>query len=211
LREIQEENSPEENMIDPNQPILGNGISIDIRVPFSNKRMESLYRDLMIDVDLFDQGLQDTCDIYSTKEANKLLHKGVRPLKDRKGAFQLMLKNESAYDVYMIVFEDQSNGQLYSTQIAQGTTAEITMNQYDRVVFVAGNDLSRFIAPKGANELPSKDFDHHFCHIDFNYAESIGNVYTLERPRSGNNKLLFAGDKNAFFTVIDLYSILEGF
>jgi hypothetical protein len=209
LREIQEEGHPEDNQIDPSQPILGNGISVSIRIPFQNKRMEELYRDLQLDVDLYDQGLNDTCSVYSKKEAEKAHYKYVRPLEKRTASFELMMKNESEYDVYMIVFQDETKGKIYSLLIGKGTQYMVSMEANDRVLFVAGNDLGKFITPKGAIALPSKHFVHHFCQTDVNYAQSISNLYSFERPRSVQNKLLFSGDKKTWFTVVDLYSILE--
>ena len=209
LREIQEERNPEDNLIDPSQPILGNGVSVSIRIPFENKRMEGIYKDLQLDVDLFDRGLQDSCGSYSTKEAQKAHYMNVLPLEKRVATLDLMMKNESEYDVYMIVFEDEAKGNIYSLLIEHGTQTSVQMEEYDHVLFIAGNNLGPFIAPAGASGLPSKRFDHHFCKTDHNYSESISNVYSFERPRAGTNKLLFSGDKSSWFTVVDLYSILE--
>lgn len=209
LREIQEESQPEDNLIDPTQPILGNGVSVSIRIPFQNKRMEDLYRDLQLDVDLFDQGLNDSCSSFSKKESENVHYKYVLPLEKRAASLDLMMKNESEYDVYMIVFEDDTKGKIFSLFIGKGMQKTVKMEEFDRVLFVAGNGLGKFIAPKGATTLPSKNFDHHFCQTDVNYAESISNLYSFERPQVGTNKLLFSGDKNTWFTVVDLYSILE--
>jgi hypothetical protein len=209
LREIQEERNPDDNLIDPTQPILGNGVSVSIRIPFDNKRMEELYRDLQLDVALYDLGLHDTCSSFSIKESEKTRYKGVLPLENRSGSVELMMKNESGYDVYMIVFEDETKGKIYSILIGKGKQKTVKMEAYDHVLFVAGNDLGKFIAPKGATKLPSAKFDHHFCQTDVNYAESISTIYSFERPQGGTNKLLFSGDKNAWFTVVDLYSTLE--
>jgi hypothetical protein len=172
--------------------------------------MEDLYRDLQLDVDLFDRGLHDTCNSFSAKERQKVHYKNVLPLEKRTGSLDLMMKNEAEYDVYMIVFEDEAKGKIYSVFIEHGTQKSVTMEQRDHVLFVAGNNLGPFIAPKGATHLPSSRFDHHFCATDHNYSESISNLYSLERPQAGINKLLFSGDKNTWFTVVDLYSILEG-
>jgi hypothetical protein len=210
LRQIQEERDPVDNLIDPSQPIIGSGVSVSIRIPFTNKRMEDLYRDLQLDVDLFDRGLHDTCNSFSAKERQKVHYKNVLPLEKRTGSLDLMMKNEAEYDIYMIVFEDEAKGKIYSLFIEHGTQKSVAMEQGDHVLFVAGNNLGPFIAPKGATDLPSSRFDHHFCATDHNYSESISNLYSLERPQAGINKLLFSGDKNTWFTVVDLYSILEG-
>jgi hypothetical protein len=83
------------------------------------------------------------------------------------------------------------------------------MNENDQALFVPGNDLGKFIAPSGAGELPSVDFDHHFCKIDMNFSESLMNFYSLVQPKSRKKKLLLSGDLNGFFSDEALYGVLQ--
>lgn len=209
LREIQKENSPQSNEIDTHQPLMGSGISMSIRVPFSNSRMERLYQDLLIDAELQEKGLIDTCTVFTELKISKTTYNGVTSAKSRKASVSLLLKNESAYDCYIFNFEEKKGGKIYSTILKKGTSTEIKMNPKEYVLFVPGNDLGQFIAPKNASELPSADFDHHFCTVDMNYGEALLNLYTLENPGSGKNKLLISGDLKGYFSVIDLYGVLE--
>lgn len=209
LRDIQQENLPESNEIDPNQPLMGSGISMSIRVPFSNSRMERMYQDLLIDADLHEKGLIDTCIIFDSAKTNSTYYKGISSAKNRKAAVDMLLKNESAYDCYIFIFNEAKGGRIYSFLLKKGASTELKMNQFEHVLFVPGNNLGQFIAPKSAGELPSVDFDHHFCKVDMNYSESLMNLYILENPKSGKNKLLISGDLNGYFTVVDLYGVLE--
>ncbi len=211
LRQIQQTHAPEEVEIDPNRSILGNGISMALRTPFHNKRMEALYQDFLIDADLHDQGLVDSCATFPKKSANSHFYKDVKNALNRKGKIETLFKNEAVYDVYLIVFEDMKKGKVFSTLIKSNETVELKLNSYDHLIFVAGNDLGIFNAPKGASELPSADFDHHFCTTDINYAESLRSIYYLSRPQAGKNKFLLSGDKGGYFSVIDLYGVLEVF
>lgn len=209
LREIQQENLPESNEIDPNQPLMGSGISMSIRVPFSNSRMERLYQDLLIDADLHEKGLIDSCVVFNTAKSTNTYYSGVSSAKNRNAAVDMLLKNESAYDCYIFIFNDTKGGKIYSFLLKKGASTELKMNQSEHVLFVPGNDLGQFIAPKNAGELPSADFDHHFCKVDMNYSESLMNFYTLENPKSGKNKLLISGDLNGYFSIVDLYGVLQ--
>lgn len=209
LKEIERTNSPEDDGLDPNQPIFGNGISVSVRVPWRNTVMEQLYADLLIDASLQENNLVDSCNAFSSRIAEDKLYKGVNKAKDSKGEVEIMMKNESGYDVYFIAFENEKAGKIYSSLVKKGTTLDVKLKRGYKLLFLAGNQLGEFINPKNATELPSDNFDHHFCRADINYSESLMNVYDLKNPRNGKNKLLFSGDVNAYFTVIDLYGFLE--
>lgn len=209
LRDIQKSHSIEDNQIDPNMPIFGNGISLNLREPLKNKRMEQLYTDLLLDADLHDQGLMDYCAEFSKTEANKQLYKGVVSASFRNGSIQTFFKNESEYLVYIVVFENFAKGKIFSQLVLKGATIELNLKSDDNLLFIAGNSLGKFIPPAGASNLPTKDFDHHFCQVDQNYNSSLENIYFLANPQNGKNKLLFSGDKNGYFSVVDLYGILE--
>jgi hypothetical protein len=209
LRQIQQKHAPDEVEIDPNRSILGNGISMALRTPFRNKRMEALYQDLLIDADLHDQGFIDSCAAFPKKTATAHFYKDVKSAKKRNGSIETLFKNVAVYDVYLVVFEDMKKGKVFSTLIKSNETIELKLNSYDHLIFIAGNDLGKFIVPKGASELPSADFDHHFCSTDINYTESLRSIYYLSRPQSGKNKFLISGDMGGYFSVIDLYGVLE--
>lgn len=210
LREIQQAHPKDDSQIDPyNSPIPGNGVSLSLRSSLKNDRMEQLYKDLLTDADLHEQGLMDSCSVFSSKAAKNQMYSGVKKATARNGNEAILFKNESAYAVYFFAFTNEKGGNIYSQLIEKGKTIELKFNENDHFLFVAGNDLGKFIPPKKATELPSITFDHHFCDVDVNYTESLSVIYKLARPRSGKNKLLFTGDKNGYFSVIDLYGVLE--
>lgn len=208
LKEIQRTNTPEEDQIDPNQPIFGNGISVSVRVPWRNDRMEDLYSDLLIDASLHENNLIDSCNAFTAKNAESQLYSGVTNAKESKGNVEVMMKNESGYDVYFIAFENEKGGKIFSSLIKKGSTQNLKFKRGYKFLFLAGNQLGKFISPKNATEVPSSNFDHHFCKADINFSESLLNIYELANPQKGKNKLLFSGDLNAYFTVIDLYGFL---
>lgn len=209
LREIQPNQGKNKPQIDPSNPILGNGISLEIRKPLENVRMEDLYQNLLIDVELHEQNLIDSCSVFPSKSAGNQQYAGVKNANSSKGKIEILFKNESDYDVYLLAFEDETKGKIYSKLIQKKTMVNLKFNIGDQFLFIAGNQLGKFIAPKNSTSLPSTDFDHHFCQVDENYSETISTFYILERPQSGLNKLLFSGDKNGYFSVIDLYGVLE--
>lgn len=209
LRDIQRDRSDTDNQIDPNMPIYGYGISLALRTPLKNELMEKIYTDLVTDADLHNQGLIDSCVAFSQKDAENQYYKGFVNASKNKGTYETILKNESDYDVYLFIFENKKKGANYSCLIKKGNTFELKLSEKDHLLFVAGNRLAKFIPPVGATELPSKEFDHHFCKVDINYEESLSNIYYLANPQKGKNKLLISGNINGYFSVIDLYGVLE--
>lgn len=209
LREIQQSHSPINDQIDPINPIFGNGISLNLRDVLKNSRMEKLYNDLLLDADLQENNRIDTCSKFQPKIAKETLYPGVTKALDKKGEHSVFFKNESDYSVYLLVFDNHKNGLISSVLMQKNDVLELKLNSNDHLLFIAGNDLGKFIPPVGIHELPSSDFDHHYCTTDANYLESLSNIYILEHPQKGKNKLLFSGDKNGYFSVVDLYGILE--
>lgn len=187
----------------------GNGISLSLRKSLKNKRMESLFSDWLLNADLHNKGLVDSCAVFKQKTAH--YYPDVHATKEMLGKEETMIRNESTYSVYVFIFEEFSNGKIYSVLIPSETSVALKLSKDQYLFFVAGNNLAPFIAPKGVpeSELPSKEFTHHFCDVDMNFAESLGSFYKLSSPKKDHNKLLITGDSNTFFLVTDLYGILE--
>jgi hypothetical protein len=212
LTEIKHNYQPELYDTAAYNPLMGNGISVAIRVPLKNECMEALYKDFLIDADLSNLGVYDTTSpIFTAKERAKVFYDGVDDLYKKTGKHLTMLKNESGYDVYCFVYSNQKKGAIYSAVVKKGFSINLHLNSYEHLLFVPGNKLGKYKEPKNQAEVPSKTFDHHFTDVDINYTEGINTIYYLAKPQPGTNKLLLTGDKGTYFTVVDLYGILELF
>jgi hypothetical protein len=187
----------------------GNGVSLSLRKPLKNERMEELYNDWLLDAQLYEKGIMDTC--LGSSGSDKFQYKGVKSTDQLKGDRVTTIRNESEYSVYIFVFEEKKNGSVYSTLLKKNKTISLNLNTDQYLLFVAGNTLAEFKKPSGAGigELPSKSFDHHFCETDFNLSISMNTIYKLAFPQKGSNKLLLSGDEFSNFVVADLYGILE--
>jgi hypothetical protein len=212
LTEIEHKYQPDLYDTAAYNPLMGNGVSLAIRVPLKNERMEELYKDLLIDADLHNLGVYDTTSpVFTSKQRANTFYSGVNDLNKKTGKHLTLLKNESGYDVYCFVYSNQKKGDIYSAVVKKGASINLHLNSYEQVLFVPGNKLGKYKAPKNQAELPSKTFDHHFTEVDINYTEGINTIYYLANPQPGTNKLLLTGDKGTYFTVVDLYGILELF
>jgi hypothetical protein len=90
-------------------------------------------------------------------------------------------------------------------------TIEFSMNKFNTLLMVAGNQYQRYVAPakSTSDEHPSKKFTHHFCDTDWNYEETINTAYQMKNPRSGKNKLMIMGAKSGYVHLVDVHSVLE--
>lgn len=211
LRLQQQDSLLTENEQDQYLWAQGNGVSLTLRKPLQNERMERLYNDWLLDAQLFEKGIMDSCKTSSTDK--KYQFKGVKTTDQLKGDRVTAVRNESEYSVYIFVFDEQKNGSIYSTLLKKNKTISLNLSTDQHLLFIAGNNLSEFKKPSGAGigELPSQNFDHHFCDADFNLSISANTIYKLVFPQKGSNKLLLSGDEFSSFVVADLYGILETF
>lgn len=189
----------------------GNGVSLTLRKPLQNERMEELYNDWLLDAQLFEKGIMDSCKTSPTDK--KYQFKGIKTTDQLKGDAVTAIRNESEYSVYIFIFDEQKNGSVYSTLLKKNKTISLNLRTDQHLLFIAGNNLTEFKKPSGAGigELPSQNFNHHFCDTDFNLSISINTIYKLVFPQKGSNKLLLSGDEYSSFVVADLYGILETF
>ena len=187
----------------------GGGVSLALRKVLKNEQMEALYRDWLLNAALHEQALTDTCKTDKPRFNKRF--SGLQDALSRKAEHSVGIMNESAYAVYVFLFEEKKGGQIFSTVIEKGKTSSLSMNLSDHLLFIAGNTLVPFSAPKTApaEECPSGQFNHHFCSTDANLSVSLSTIYTLKFPSRGRNKLLISGDAQHQFLVADLYGILE--
>ena len=203
--------TPEENETDQFLWSQTGGPSLALRSALKNKLMEQLYTDWLKCADLHNQGLIDSCIPY--KKSTNFKYPSVKPAKEMLGKDEVVVRNESIYSVWIIVFEEFTQGSIYAELLEAGKTSTLKMSKNQHFVFAAGKEPGVFIAPKGVNsaELPSEQFQEQFCTVDMNLSNSLNAVYALRSPKPGSNKLLLSGDENNYFVVADLYGILETF
>lgn len=211
LRSQRQDQATEENAMDQYLWTQGSGVSLTLKKPLENKRMEELYNDWLLDARLFEKGLIDSCK--NVEKTNSFQFKGVKSTDELKGDQMTAVRNESEYSVYVFVFDEQTNGGIYSKLLKKDQTVSLNLKTGQFILFIAGNNLTKFTKPSGlgSDELPSAQFDHHFCDVDFNLSLSLNTLYIFKFPHKGSNKLMLSGDQFSSFEVADLYGILETF
>lgn len=202
---------PEE--IDPLLAPVQTGVDVDLvlRKTFKNQLMESIYDDLMKDVELKETYADSTCTNENLIEFKS--GRSIPSLESMPGLHKTLIRNESDYAVVLYVADNNKNGRVYASILQPNQTIEFSMNKYNTLLMVAGNRYQKYVAPaqSKSEEQPSKSFTHHFCETDENYEETINTSHQLKKPRQGKNKLMIMGAKSGYVHLVDVHSVLEAY
>lgn len=179
-----------------------------MRRSFMNSEMEDLYLDYYKD-GLIQEGMPGKNCPDSTHRDFQT-QPGTKHLKTKAGSQQSFFKNESSYDLILIVGENKNPGKMYVSYLAVGGEIEFKLNKGDVLFAVAGTGLVEYVAPAGIDQfqLPSYDFKQHFCITDYNYLESINSSFEVISSRK-TIKLLASGSYNDYFQIVDIKGALS--
>ena len=195
----------DELRIDQGVPLIGDSDELTIRKSFENPTLERIYMDLIKDAEYREYLYQDSC---KNAVSFKLIP-GSSDLEKRKANIETMIKNESDYDAIIVVSENTKNGETFSMILLKGETKNFEINKYNFLKIIPGNDLQKHAVLSEEDDQPSKDFEQHFCDIDFNYGEGINRDYQMMNLSDGRTKILLMGDKGGSFKVIDINGAFE--
>ncbi len=202
---------PEE--IDPLLAPVQTGVDVDLtlRKTFKNQLMESIYDDLMKDVELKEIYADTICTNENLIEFKS--GRSIQPLESMSGVHKTLIRNESDYAVVLYVADNSKSGKVYASILQPNQTIEFSMNKFNTLLMVAGNRYQKYAPPaqSKSEERPSKSFTHHFCETDENYEETINTSYQLKNPRQGKNKLMVMGAKSGYVHLVDVHSVLEAY
>jgi hypothetical protein len=199
----------EDQFVDQGLPIFGGTSSLTIRKEFKNETMERVYHDLILDAEIQERGIKDSC--LSEIKYKRL--PGIEDLTVKKGGIEVMIKNESEYDVVLFVSENKTGGDIHSMLIKMGQTKTFQIDKYNTIMAIAGSIYQNYTLPKNVNAIdrPSDEYKHHFCETDYSYKESINTVYRVINGSNGKIKLMLSGNKGGYFNLIDINGVLEAY
>ena len=199
----------EDQFVDQGLPIFGGNSSLTIRKEFKNQTMERVYHDLILDAEIQGRGVKDSC--LSEIKYKRL--PGIEDLRVKKGGIEVVIKNESEYDIVLFVSENKTGGDSHSMFIKMGQTKTFQIDKYNTIMVVAGNVYQNYTLPQNANaiDVPSEGYKYHFCETDYSYKESINTVYKVINGSNGKIKLMLSGNKGGYFNLIDINGSLEAY
>lgn len=187
--------------------IFPQGAALSLRKAFLNESLERICEDFSLDAQLQEQGFGDTCKNsipFTTLE-------GTAKLAAYKGSMEALFRNESAYDVIVLIGNNRTGGSVYSAFVPKGELLKARIDVGDILLIIAGHTFQKYDRPGGVppTEMPSTSFKHHFCNTDFNYAETIYTAYEVSRRGAGKCKFLVAGSRGDYVDFVDVSGVLE--
>ncbi len=189
--------------IDKGTPLIGESDILTVRKSFVNEKFYAIHDDFLFDAEGRTY-LSDSCKTV----VDFIEIEGTKKLKKKNGESNAKMKNESGYDVIIIVGEFAKNGAVYSAYLKQEETISFHLNKDDLIFLVAGTELNNYKKTNNKTKPSSKRFKQHFCYIDDNYYNSIATVYQVKHNNFSRIKLLLKGNFGASFFMIDLQSAL---
>ncbi|MCE3296798.1 MAG: hypothetical protein K0R65_2512 [Crocinitomicaceae bacterium] len=180
---------------------------INSRDPLRNKLAEQYVQDCMKAYDLSEMSLIDSCAVYPENKIKKLEISPFTALSAMPGDVPLLLRNESDYQVQILIFEEKANGEVYSIFVPAQDAIKCKVREGYRMVLVPGNNLGKAELPKLSGV--SKFYKHHFCFMDGNFLAQLFQVYVIKDIPQSEIKILLNSTANQQLYVVDLYEALE--
>jgi hypothetical protein len=181
-------------------------LKIQERKPFKNLKVEQFIQKSYETQNLIIAGELDSCIAFEKAEINK---QTINPFKkltkiDSKGNKNLYLKNESSFDIIVLVYENSEKGKSLATFVSSKTEINFKVNEGNRLLFIPGKNAGK-VSFKGDKEKSRT----HFCFIDQNYSSYLQQSYQIETTSFTDLKVLFNEDKSGGFYFIDLNQALK--
>ncbi|MGV3629565.1 MAG: hypothetical protein ACO1O6_00065 [Bacteroidota bacterium] len=210
IRTMEHRQTVDENYVDQQNTYLHLTpvqVQVNSREPLRNKLAEQYVQDCMKAYDLSEMNLIDSCSIYSEKKLEKLDISPFRELSYLKGKTPILLRNESDYQVQVLIFEEKSDGEVYSAFVQGNKTVKCKVNPGYRMILIPGNNLGKAQLPQLSGI--SGFYRHHFCFMDGNYLSQLFQVYSIKDIREPEIKILLNSTAAQQLYVVDLYEALE--
>lgn len=187
--------------------IFSPGTALSLRKAFLNESLERIYEDFALDAQLQAQSYGDSCH----KSIPYTALEGTADLTKYNGGMEAMFRNESAYDIIVLVGNNRTGGSVYSAFVPRGEVVKTKLEEGDILLIIAGLTFQTYKRPGGVapSEMPSSAFKHHFCNTDFNYAETMNTPYEVSRRGNGKCKFLISGSRGDYVDLVDVSGVLE--
>lgn len=217
IRSIDPVETPEDRIFtdrvkDPYLHLPPVDMDVNFRTPYKNVKMEKFHVDCVRDQELLEQGLIDSCAAYKKHKAPQKLYPDFRKLAEKKGKKDVFLKNTTIYQVLVLVFRNESEGEVFSALLPEDGSLNFKMNPAEIILFLPGNDWGAFhTSSRDASIIPSAGYKHHFCATDEYFNAMLFEPYKMKSISAQTVKLLLneSSTARADFLLVDLYQALE--
>lgn len=183
-------------------------LELVMRTPFKNVIAEKYYQDVTVVLQQHDALKKDSC--RSSAATKKLIPTNMESMSLKKNGKTAYFKNESDYEVQLIVFRNFLSSEVYYELLTAGKTTTLPLEIGDWMLLIPGKEIMAFDPPKNyAGPLPSDDFNAHFCEMDENLIHGLNTSYTLLSNGRTSYKFLLVGSEIEQFELVDIHGVLE--
>lgn len=168
-----------------------------------NELIVQLRNDMRTDYNIQNNLLiNDSCASLHLTDCKNFIYPGIT-LMDEVTNRVHQVKNESAYDCYLIVFDNQLNGKVYGKFIPNGGKIDIAVKPNYYAFFYLGKELTTFNPALNGNngygnlaeaQKISRDFSTHYCELDYNTLLLLNRNYKLKNE---SGQTIIKGDFDA--------------
>lgn len=190
-----------ETQLDPNMPMYGLSETLTYKQKTGISDVDSLISDLKKDMNLH---LNDAYSSFKKQNSSKVFsYRKMKTLASKQDGKSVLWKNESEYDILLIVYGEKASYTAYLPAKQKGT---YMLAQNDHFIVLPGQTLEETpTLPSKNKDNPSSSLKHHFKVIDVNYAQFFMERYQITSQKKA--KILLTGELNRRLSMVDLMDI----
>ena len=190
LLDQEDDEEAEESLIDPFMGL--EEVEMILREPVKNEQIE----EYIIKIEeIHQKNLQrsDSCKGMSDSSFKKYLLDGFKALSTLSGKRQMSFKNESDYQVILMVFNDSPGKPVYMQCLTKHQEIKFKVDSGQKMIVLAGQKFDKT--------------ESYFCITDENTALSQNTIYEFDQSAK-SGKMLVVGNPGSEFSLIDLKKVL---
>jgi hypothetical protein len=180
-----------------------------LRTPLKNNLAERYYTDLSIYAENYYSLKPDSCLALGLSKTKKMIPNGMLDLNAKLTGKDAFYKNESTYDLQVIVFKNFAQSEVYYGFVPKGKKAAFKIDIDDLFYIVPGSFLKGYNPPKhypGPKLSPT--LTQSFCEIDVNFIHGINTTHQLKNNSEQSYKFLLVGSGIEQFQLFDIQGVL---
>lgn len=148
----------------------------------------------------------DPCQPVPLPEYSQVNYEHVLMVDQLSGPFH-KIKNESEYQVYVLVFDNDVGGKLFGKLVPAGGAMSVGLKTGQFLFFYIGKEMSRFNPAKEFNNgygsiQTAKEVDpsfvFHYCMMDYHSLTQLGKIYQVDATNLAQTTVLSGGYSNGF-------------
>jgi hypothetical protein len=175
-----------------------------------NESVKSLHSSMIKDYNQQqDLLLEFNCNPFPIGEYKSFVYEEMETTDALPGPYH-QFKNNTDYEVFVVVFENKTSGKSYGKLIPRGGHVSIGLKVAHTVFFYIGNDMTRFNPARFENkgygsikeaEKVAKKFNAHFCEMDYNTLMALSKIYTVKQNSSTGGTTTIKGNYYDGFSI----------